>query len=168
MGARFRAYIGNGGGFIGFCAGAFLPLKDSLGLCASTFLYLREVGFPDVILNPRDPVAPGIESTKNPVCYAHFRQPAAQRKHTVRIQMLRANGPLIIPRGKDRAVGYFDSNGNYAAILRTAYGKGRIIAVGPHPDCGLKKMLEATNERNAMENIKLFKNMVLYCARIGS
>jgi hypothetical protein len=90
-----------GGGFFGFCAGAFLPLKTGIGLCKSTFAYLREQGYPNVLLNPDDPIAQGIESTRRKATYALFPKPLFLRPCIVKMRMLRCNGPLIIPQGKE-------------------------------------------------------------------
>jgi len=166
MRRRLREFVSGGGGYIGFCAGAFLPLKGFADLCESTFAYFREQGFPDVLLNQKDPIATGIESTARPVCYALYAPPRKQRKCMIRIKMHRGNGPLLIASGRDRAVGYFDSTEGYSPIIRATCGEGRVVSFSTHPDCAMAKLLAATNEENVVANLKLFKNAVLYCARI--
>lgn len=165
MAETMRSFVKQGGGFIGLCAGAFLPLKDFLGLCDSTYAYFREQGFPDVLLNPRDPVAKGCERSVPPVTYALSKKTPSQRKCTIRIKMFRANGPLLVAQGRDKAVGYFDSTEDYAPVIRSTYGKGRVVSFSTHPDCSMRVMLEQTSEQNVLENAKLFKNAVLWCGR---
>ena len=87
MSRRLREFVENGGGF-GVCAGAFLPLRESMGMCESTSAYFRERGFPMVNLNPDDPVARGVPSTTRLACCAC--------KHTTRLVVMRANGLRIV------------------------------------------------------------------------
>jgi hypothetical protein len=163
---QIKAFVKKGGGFFGFCSGAFLPLKTGIGLCKSTFAYLREQGYPNVLLNPDDPIAQGIESTRRKATYALFPKPSFLQPCTVTMRMLRCNGPLIIPQGKDKAAGYFDSTEKYSPIVRATYGKGRVVAVSTHPDCDPVKMVENTSFENLIANYKLSKNIILYCSRI--
>lgn len=167
MGRRFMEYVRAGGGLFGFCAGAFFPLKNYLGLCASSFAYFREQGFADVLLHPRDPLAAGIAGAQTPVCYALYPQPAFLRPYTIRIKMKRCNGPLLIPRGRDVAAAWFDSTEKFSPIIRANYGRGRVVLVSPHPDAGMAEILKTTGEANLMANLKLFKNIALFCAGCG-
>lgn len=160
----FRNYVRNGGGFLGFCAGGFFPLREQLGLLSSSFAYFREQGFPYIIMNPRDPLARGLRSTVGQVTYAHAPMRPAQRHCTLRLRMFRGNGPLFKVRGRDRAVAYYDTTEDYAAVIRGRFGAGRVVASGPHPDCTMTKLLESTGEQNLIENLKLMKNMILYGA----
>ncbi len=167
MGRRFRDYVRAGGGLFGFCAGAFFPLKDYLGLCDSTYVYFREQGFADVLLDPADPLARGLAGSAARVCYALYPRPAFLRRYTVRLKIKRCNGPLLVRRGRDIAPAYFDSTEKYAPIIRAGCGKGRVVLVSPHPDAGLAEILKATGEANLADTVKLFKNIALFCAGRG-
>ncbi len=158
-----RAFVKEGGGFFGFCAGAFWPLKGHLSLCESRFVYFREVGYTDVILSGKDPLAQGIKNTKN-VVYSLYQTPFSQKDYNRRIQMYRANGPLLVRKGRDEASAYFDSSEKYAAIVRSTYGRGRVVAVSTHPDCCVMTTIAKTNLENVICNYKLTKNIALYCA----
>ncbi len=161
---QIKSFVKKGGGFFGFCAGAFLPLETGIGLCKSTFSYLREQGYPDVLLNTKDPIAQGIESTKRKATYALFSKPSFLKPYKVTIRMMRCNGPFIVPQGRDKASAYFDSTEKYSPIVRATYGKGRVVAVSTHPDCDPVKMIENTNFENLIANYKLTKNIILYCS----
>ncbi|GEM_PF-3443964 len=162
---RLTAFVRGGGGFLGFCAGAFLPLSKYLKLVDAGFDYLRETGIAMVHLDARDPVATGVESTAQEPVYALYNRPAKARGHRVHIRMFRGNGPLLKARGRTRVVGYFDSNRPYAAILRGRYGTGRVLVFSVHPDVNMALLRERTSEENVVQNARLFTNAVLHCAR---
>ena len=164
-------FVRGGGGYLGLCAGAFLPFPPchgiqgaGLGLISGGYEYFREHGIADVIMDPTDPLAKGIESTKPEVVYALYRKPVVARRHTVRIQMLRGNGPLMLAQGKTRVVGYFDSSLPYAAIVRGEYGRGRIVVSSVHPDIVVADFAgKLATPADALANRKLAKNAILYC-----
>ena len=169
---RLRDFVRSGGGFMGFCAGAFLPLRDScgakgagLGMLDATYCHFREKGLCHVDINARDPIAKGVvSSTKTPV-YALYKRPATARRHNIHVCMLRGNGPLMLAAGKTRVVGYYDGSEPYAAIVRGLYGKGRIVAFSAHPEVCMEAARMAS-DADAVECTKLVKNAVLYCGRI--
>ena len=169
---RIRSFVRNGGGFIGICAGAFLPLRDScgvkgacLGMLDADYVHFRERGLADMALNPNDPVARGIEaSTRTPV-YALYRKHPRTRRHTVHVSVERCNGPLLRARGKTRVVAYYDGSEPYAAIVRGVFGKGRIVVFSAHPD-GYAETARMSTLNDGIQCVKLIKNAVLYCANI--
>lgn len=167
MARRIKGYVRAGGGLFGFCSGAFFPLKNYLGLCDSTYVYFREQGFADVLLNPRDPLALGMKGSQRPVCYALYPKPTFLRNYTLRMKIKRCNGPLLVRRGRDIAPAYFDSTEKYSPIIRADYGKGRVVLVSPHPDNSMAEILKATGEDNLIDTLKLFKNIALFCAGYG-
>ncbi|MDD5678665.1 MAG: hypothetical protein PHW60_11875 [Kiritimatiellae bacterium] len=172
---QIKDYIRGGGGYFGLCAGAFLPLPpchgikgSGLSLISGGYEYFREHGIADVMLDPSDPLAKGIESTKLEVVYALYNKPAVARRHTVRILMLRGNGPLLLAKGKTRVAGYFDSSLPYAAIIRGEYGRGRIVVSSVHPDMVVADFAgKLATPADALANRKLAKNAILYCGGIG-
>jgi glutamine amidotransferase-like uncharacterized protein len=172
LSARIRDFVRQGGGFVGFCAGAFLALRDScgvkgacLGLLDATYRYFREKGLSLVDVAAADPLASGVvASAKTPV-YALYKRPAQARRHNIRISMMRGNGPLILAGSAARVVGYYDGSEPYAAIVRGAYSKGRVVAFSAHPEVCLETARMAS-EADAVEGAKLVKNAILYCGRI--
>lgn len=168
---HIRTFVRNGGGFIGICAGAFLPLRDScgikgacLGMLDADYVHFRERGLADMALNPGDPVAQGIEaSTRTPV-YALYRKHPRTRRHTVHVSVERCNGPLIRAYGKTRVVAYYDGSEPYAAIVRGTFGKGRIVVFSAHPD-GYAETVRMSTLNDGIQCFKLIKNAILYCAK---
>lgn len=169
---RIRSFVRNGGGFIGICAGAFLPLRDScgikgacLGMLDADYVHFRERGLADMALDPDDPVAQGIEaSTRTPV-YALYRKHPRTRHHTVHVSVERCNGPLIRAHGKTRVVAYYDGSEPYAAIVRGVFGKGRIVVFSAHPD-GYAETVRMSTLNDGIQCFKLIKNAILYCAKM--
>ena len=166
---RIKRFVRRGGGFLGVCAGAFLPLKDScgvtgacLGMLDATYAYFRERGLTLVSLNPDDPVARGIESSTRQPVYALYKRPRAMRRYTTYVSIERGNGPLILPGRRAKVVGYYDGSEKHAAIVRGAYGKGRLLVFSAHPDAYLDTA-RMSAPADAVECLKLFKNGVLYC-----
>jgi hypothetical protein len=169
---RIRAFVRGGGGFIGICAGAFLPLREScgikgagLGMLDADYVHFRERGLADMALNPGDPVARGIEaSTRTPV-YALYRKHPETRRHTLHVSVERCNGPLIRARGRTRVVAYYDGSEPYAAIVRGGFGKGRIVVFSAHPD-GYAETARMSSLNDGIQCFKLIKNAILYCAKL--
>ncbi len=172
--ARIREFVEAGGGFIGVCAGAFLPLRPcfgirgaGLGLLDAEYEYFREKGVALVRFNPADPLARGLRSTNPGIVYALYKPPAKTRRHTILISMLRGNGPLIRARGATRVSGYYDGSQPYAAVVHGRCGRGRIVVFSAHPDTPASQIAQYASDQDALENFKLSKNAVLYAGGIA-
>ena len=168
---RIRDFVSRGGGFIGLCAGAFLPLNPcfgikgvGLGMLNADYQHLRERGVALVRFHPEDPLAYGLKSTCVDVVYALYKIPPKTRKHTVLVSMLRGNGPLVLAKGATRVAGYYDGSQPYAAVVHGRYGKGRIVVFSAHPDAMTFEIARCASPKDAVENLKLAKNAFLYCA----
>lgn len=169
LAGKIMDFVRDGGGYLGVCAGAFLPLRGApgakragLGMLDATYVYFRERGLCCVALNPEDPVAQGIKSSQRPPVYALYKPCRSARKHTVYVSMERGNGPLIIPGKGTKVVGYYDGSESYAAVVRGTFGKGRIVVFSVHPD-GYLEAARMGSPADAIESVKLLTNAVLYC-----
>lgn len=168
---RIRDFVSRGGGFIGLCAGAFLPLNPcfgikgaGLGMLNADYQHFRERGVAQVRFNPADPLAYGLKSTCPGIVYALYKMPPQTRKHTLLVSMLRANGPLVLAKGATRVAGYYDGSQPYAAVVHGRYGKGRVVVFSAHPDATASEVARFATPQDAVENLKLVKNAFLYCA----
>ena len=134
--AEVRKFVENGGGYLGFCAGAYLACSGfdwSLGvLDAKTVSNKWRRGIGDVTIEVHDaaPAATGIPSGEKTVRYA--------------------NGPIIKPAKRDdipdyealatfrtELAGNDSPKGamvNSPAWARGTFGKGRVIVSSPHPE----------------------------------
>lgn len=171
---RIRQFVRSGGGYLGICAGAFLPLRPFRGIRGSglsmldaRFDYLKERGVALVLLNPKDPIAFGIRGTARPL-YALYPKLPEARKHTVCLPMLRANGPLILAGKKATVAGYYDGTRPFGAIVRGTYGKGRIVVLSAHPDAASSEIAGMVSETAALENLHLVKNVFLHLGGVDS
>jgi len=142
-------------------------MRGGLGLLAATYDYFRETGIARVNINPADPIAYGLKSVARKPIYALYQLPGEARRYTVRISMLRGNGPLMIACGTTaKVVGYYDGNKPYAAVVRGQYGSGRVVVFSAHPDAAVSDIARLASPADAVENLKIVKNAILYCGRM--
>lgn len=143
-----RRFVGAGGGYLGFCAGAYLATNDyswSLGLIDARVLdrkhWARGKGPVQVRLSSAGKSLLGVESEGE------------------EISIFYAQGPLLArPEWSDDAAPAYESLGIFAseiakngapsgimvgttAIARAEFGKGRVFVFSPHPE--LTKGLES-------------------------
>jgi len=169
---RIREFVASGGGLLGICAGAFLPLRDScgvkgacLGMLDASYAYFRERGLSLAAINPDDPVAQGVEASSRAPVHALYTPCRAARKHTVHVSVMRGNGPLIIPGPRARVIGWYEGSERYAAFVRGCFGKGRIVVFSAHPDA-YTEAARMASPGDAVQCVKLIKNAILYCGRV--
>ncbi|AHF92654.1 Biotin-protein ligase [Opitutaceae bacterium TAV5] len=135
--AAIRRYVDNGGGYLGICAGAYLATTGypwSLGILnartVSPHNWARGEGRVDVQLS---------ESGRS--LLGDYPQA---------ISITYANGPILEPLNRADLPGYtvdawyrseIAENGtphnvmiNSPAFVRATYGRGRIVAISPHPE----------------------------------
>lgn len=170
---NLRKFVSSGGGLIGICAGAFVPLrprcsykgiKGGLSLLPVTFDHFRESGYARVNFNPKDPLARGLKTVAKKPVYALYQLPREALKYTVRVTMLRGNGPLMRALSRKAGVAaYYDGSNPYAAVVRGKYGQGRIVVFSAHPDAYMGDIARFASPADAVENMKMIKNAILYC-----
>jgi hypothetical protein len=145
---KIRAFVKNGGGYVGICAGAYLASADydwSLGLLDAKVVDRKHWarGYGEVQLRAGGPEAKkflGIDSDLLPIYYHQ--------------------GPLLAPAGKDEIPDYepiatFETeiakNGapegvmkGTTAVARAPFGQGRVFCYSPHPERtkGLDRLIE--------------------------
>jgi glutamine amidotransferase-like uncharacterized protein len=134
---RVRAFVSDGGGFVGICAGAYLASTQyrwSLGLLNAAVVddehWERGIGKVQLRLPPAGRAVMGVDQELIPILYN--------------------NGPLLAP-GNEKQLDKYESlatfeteiaeNGAPAgvmqgttAIARGELGKGRVICFSPHPE----------------------------------
>lgn len=167
---QIRRFVRQGGGYIGICAGSFLPLRPcqgvkgaGLGMLDAHYEYFREKGFTLVVFDQRDPLCKGMTSSARVPVYALYKKLPQAKHYSIYVSMLRANGALMVSRSRQaKAVGYYDGTNPYAAVLRGEYGKGRVVVFSAHPDSTVSELARYLSTADALENLKLFKNAILY------
>lgn len=109
-----RAFIANGGGYLGFCAGGYLAAREI------------DTGIPGLALvsGEVDDYTPGDKNAYEPqtLWNNRFRQVYVE------------DGPTfeIADSNREHAVAYYP-NGHVAA-MKTTYGQGHVAVSGPHPE----------------------------------
>lgn len=108
-----RAFVRDGGNYLGFCLGAYLAGTDhGFGILP------REVG------RYIDTPDAEVDDTDSTVLEIDWRN---ERRH-----MFFQDGPLFTPGGGDTVLARYRT-GSVAALI-TEYGAGRVGVVGPHPE----------------------------------
>ena len=155
-----RRFVRNGGGYVGVCAGAYLATANyswSLGLLGADSIdrkhWRRGKGQVEIELTPRG-------------------RELFQREGSGMLRILFQNGPILAPADSDdlppyKVLSWYrtgigergadpETMVDTPAIVKSPYGKGRIIAFSPHPDKteGLHDMLI-----RAVREVGTFKEM---------
>ncbi len=120
---RIREFVGNGGGYIGICAGAYLAPETvevpghPPGLGIIDIRNRRESGMgirTIEVVKPDHPLAKGYKGT---------------------IKIWYQNGPMIeAGRGVETIAVYRKGS---AAVVCSAYGEGKVVIFSPHPEGSL-------------------------------
>jgi glutamine amidotransferase-like uncharacterized protein len=127
---KIRKFVKEGGKYIGICAGAYLAPKvvklrssrKESGLNIIEIENKREagIGLREIeISNENHPLVKGYQS---------------------KIKIWYQNGPLMRSQGKVEIIAKYDEN--FAAILASNYGKGKVILFSPHPEGSLENKID--------------------------
>lgn len=125
-----REYVKNGGGFIGICAGAYLAPKrvnisgypEGLGIIDIENERLQGLGMHLVRIEGKHPVTKGYESQELP--------------------MFRLNGPMMIPGKSVEVLAKYVGDNDFAAIVTSKYGEGRVVLFGVHPEGSIEHKVD--------------------------
>ncbi|GEM_PF-2415557 len=133
---EIATFVANGGGYIGICAGSYLPVE---GYNTETS-WLEIVNATVAAQNPGEGIVTIEFTSSSPVSYGFQGQ----------IEMAYYNGPALSPGGLDNttlglnaplptSIATFTSGPNTVligkpAILTTTYGSGKIVLFSPHPE----------------------------------
>ena len=119
---RIRAFVRDGGGYVGICCGQINAVK--LGLLPAKLFSMHGIG--PTWIEPVDGEHPVLRGVVKP-CDKPWRK-------YERIDMLRYNGwPMLLQEGAHMIAAY-DMDKELAAIASAEYGKGRVVAFSPHPE----------------------------------
>jgi hypothetical protein len=115
-------FVENGGGIVGVCAGSFNIVW--LGLIEADISRAAGAGLHSLeVVDPEHPIAaPVIE--KGP----HANRPWCS------IPIIRIGGPIFFPKKQNQMIFSYDWEKRLGAVLAAEFGKGRAVAVSPHPE----------------------------------
>jgi len=132
-----RRFVRSGGGYVGFCAGAYLATTSSrryLGLLEARLVdaghRLRGHGTVKIELTPRGRAVFGSRAGLIEVRYANgpLLRPAPKRGLAA-FETLAFYRSEIVGNGADKGV-----MENTPAVAAGRFGKGRVLCFGPHPE----------------------------------
>lgn len=129
-----RRFVSEGGGCVGTCAGAYL-VGGASGLIPGRVLRPNIRG--RVYIEPRQGEHPILRDVVRP-CTRHDKRP-----HGEQIAVTHLGGPFLLPEDKSAIIASFDFEGEIGAIAAAPLGKGRAVAIAPHPELPLADLAAA-------------------------
>jgi glutamine amidotransferase-like uncharacterized protein len=119
---KIRAFVRHGGGYVGICCGAINACQ--LGLLPATLVEMSGLG-----PQPIEPVA-----GEHPLLQGVARKSVKPWRRYEPFTMVRFNGwPMKLKQGAQMIAAY-DVRHKWAAIAVATFGKGRVVAISPHPE----------------------------------
>ena len=116
-----RAFVASGGGYVGFCAGAFMATQR---IGSSRYAGLGILpGFTAPYYS--NPIKPSLDYSLPVVTWGGLRR-----------QVFFEGGPYFYGF-QDRAEAIASYESGYTAAVRAFFGKGRVFVSGPHPEAPL-------------------------------
>ena len=123
MADAVRGFVASGGGIVGVCAGAFNVVW--LGLIEADISRTQGCGMHALeTVDETHPIVHGVVER------------AAGRKDRKwnALPVIRINGPIFFPKRREQMVMSYDWERRLGAILAASYGRGRAVAISPHPE----------------------------------
>lgn len=133
-----RDYVAAGGGCVAMCAGAGL-VAGPIGLIPGRVFQLNVRG--RLLMEPRQGRHPLLRDVVQP-CRRH----AEREFEPIAVTLI--GGPIMVPDDPTSIVATFDTSGELAAICAAAVGRGRVVALSPHPELPLADLPVADPSRN--------------------
>ncbi len=116
-----RSFVASGGGYVGFCAGAFMATQR-IGSSRYAGLGILPGFTAPYYLSP---VRPGLDYSLPVLSWGSLRR-----------QVFFEGGPYFYGfRDQAESVASYDSG--YSAAVRALFGRGRVFVSGPHPEAPL-------------------------------
>jgi len=155
-----RAFVRQGGGCVGTCAGAynvagFIPLIPGQVLRPS----LRGRFY----MEPQQGAHPILRGVVHR-CTRHKHR----RWEPIAVTLL--GGPFILPKDPATIIASYDAEGTIGALVAAEVGRGRAVAMAPHPEHPLAALPRSDNrhERKPLpqgDTRLIIRNAVLWAAR---
>ncbi len=155
-----KRFVASGGGLLGICAGAQFAMRTRL--IPARWQPLRAAGIFDMRVVARHAVSRGYA-----VAGRHPKGKPWRYTNRGRVRVRYCNGGILRPGKAAVTVVSFDEAGAMGAIVAGRFGRGRVVAITPHPestpapkDCGTF----ASDADRSQEPLKLFANAVRFLA----
>lgn len=123
MAAAVRRFVREGGGVVGVCCGAFNVVW--LGLIQADISRSYGVGLHSLeVVDGRHPILRGVAR----------RARGRRDRRWLPLTVMRVSGPIFFPRQPRQMILSYDWERRLGAVLAADYGRGRAVAISPHPE----------------------------------
>jgi hypothetical protein len=123
MAAAVRGFVKAGGGVVGVCCGGFNVVW--LGLIEADISRAQGAG-----LHTLETV-----QAAHPILHQVIERAAGRTDRDWKpLPVVRVNGPIFFPKQPDQMLMSYDWEHRLGAILAAPFGKGRAVAISPHPE----------------------------------
>ena len=119
-------FVHDGGGCVGACCGAW-NIACSISLIPCTYNQIFMEG--KVLLHPK--------RSDHPILRDHVK-PKPGDGGWEWLPMTHVNGALFVPEDQDSVLATFDEKGEFAAILASEVGSGRVVAISSHAEIDIQ------------------------------
>ena len=142
-----RRFVSAGGGIVGVCCGAFNIVW--LGLIEADISRAQGTGMHALeVVDEKHPIARGVLE----------RAKGRKDRKWKPLPILRVSGPILFPKAARQMIFSYDWEHRLGAVLAAPYGKGRAVAISPHPEAAAHETdMEILNE-SPMKVSLLLKN----------
>lgn len=123
MAAALRHFVDSGGGVVGVCAGSFNVIW--LGLIEADISRAQGEGLHSLeTVQAAHPIVEGVVERAEGRTDRTWKQ----------LPVIRVNGPVFFPKHPDQMLMSYDWEHRLGAILAAPHGRGRAVAISPHPE----------------------------------
>lgn len=142
------SYVRSGGGCIGICCGAINICRLGLIQTKAWHRYTLTGWMKMPIQTPKHPIAKGV---------------CNKGEGYMGVPIVYFNGPQMTPsKSSTVMIGSYDAEGRVGAVLADDYGKGRVVAFGPHPE--KEQIDELATHNEPLQRCSLLLHNALYWA----
>jgi hypothetical protein len=146
--------VREGGGVVGVCCGAFNVVW--LGLIEADISRSYGVGLHSLeVVDGRHPIVRGVIE----------RDRGRNDRRWLPLNVVRVSGPIFFPKHPRQMVLSYDWEHRLGAVLAADYGKGRAVAISPHPEMTEHEADTELRNEPLMKASGLLKNALYWSAR---
>lgn len=156
MGEAVRGFVRAGGGVVGICCGAFNVVW--LGLLEAEISRSQGAGLHALeIVDATHPIAKSVRR----------RAQGRRDRRWLPVPCVRVNGPIFFPKRKEQMVFSYDWEQRLGAVLAGGYGRGRAVAISPHPEMTEDELERYVTSTPRMPVAAMYRAAILWAAGRG-
>jgi len=148
-----RNFARAGGGVVGVCCGAYNVVW--LGLLAAEISRMAGVGMHQL----------EVADAAHPIAREEIQRAEGRTdREWLAVPCLRVSGPILLPKNKGQMVFSYDWEQRLGAVVAGDFGKGRAVAVSPHPEMGENERGRELRDEPLMPASKILRSALLWSA----